>query len=125
MRDSNKQQKYFYGQKISDYGIEHSKVDYAALAGSFQHVLCNNLLQDYDNLELVNGTEYNEETENYIDVFQAYIISDAGKEILCNYTNELVYYHEKLDVYVWGVTHCGTCWTNVLTNIDCQEVNRK
>lgn len=115
----NKNQKYFYGQKVSDYGMEHGKVDYAALASSFQHVLCNNLLQDFDNLELVNGSDYNEETENYIDVFQAYIISDAGKEILCSHTNELVYYHEKLDVYVWAVTHYGTRWTNVLTDIDC------
>ena len=33
--------KYFFGEKISDYGIENGRVDYATLAGSFDAVLNN------------------------------------------------------------------------------------
>ncbi len=59
----------------------------------------------------------------YDDVFQYYIISDNGAEILKNWTNEIVYYNEDLDMYVWGVTHCGTSWSYVLTDIrlNCGE----
>lgn len=37
------------------------------------------------------------------------------------YTNEIVYYNETLDLYVWGVTHWGTSWDYVLTDIPCER----
>lgn len=55
----------------------------------------------------------------YYDIFQYFIISDAGARILAEYTDEIVYYNEELDMYVWGVTHCGTSWDYVLTDIRC------
>ena len=51
------------------------------------------------------------------EVFQYYIISDNGAEILKEWTDELVWYNEELDMYVWGVTHWGTSWDYVLTDI--------
>ena len=54
---------------------------------------------------------------HYHEVFQYYIISDNGAEILREWTNELVWYNEELDMYVWGVTHWGTSWDYVLTDI--------
>ena len=62
-----------------------------------------------------------EELENEQDyppeIFQYFIISDQGAEILKEYTDEIIYYNDELDMYVWGVTHWGTAWDYVLTDI--------
>ena len=58
-----------------------------------------------------------EDSANNADVFQWYIISEAGASILRDYTNELVYYNGELDMHLWGVTHYGTSWDYVLTDI--------
>lgn len=57
----------------------------------------------------------------YSEIFQYYIISDNGAEILKEYTDEIVMYNTELDMYVWGVTHYGTSWDYVLTDIPCGE----
>lgn len=136
----------FYGQKISEYGKENGFVDYAALARSFNAVLNNNIMEktNYENWTLENGAiEYYEDgdgniigedeywelddeeqekyEEHYYDVFQYYIIDDNGAEILKKETHELVWYNEELDMYVWGVTHWGTSWDYVLTEIPCEK----
>lgn len=59
-----------------------------------------------------------EEQENCPDIYQYYIISDNGAEILQE-INEIVLYNDALDMYVWGVTHWGTSWDYVLTNVKC------
>ena len=63
------------------------------------------------------------EDAHYEEIFQYYIISDSGAEILKDYTDEIVLYNEALDMYVWGVTHWGTSWDYVLTDIrlNCGE----
>lgn len=132
--------RYFYGNKISQYGLDHGFVDYRTLAKSFDAILNNNILSATQNMgyiwDVVNGSEvryYDNETGDYIDwdeiddgenvteefieIFQFYIISDRGAEILQELTNEIVFYNEALDVYLWGVTHWGTSWDYVLTNI--------
>lgn len=58
------------------------------------------------------------EEEHYYDVFQWYIIDDNGARI-CEEFGEIVYYNEALDMYLWGVTHYGTSWDYVLTDIPC------
>lgn len=161
---------YFYGNKISDYGIEHGFVDYRTLAKAFDAVMCDmealNAATDYD-FECTTSEEYYEDTEgnvytydeaenkkeelqnqiddleadnehgehddeiteleneietleepHYNEIFQYFIVSANGAEIL-EEAGEIVYYSNKLDLYVWGVTHCGTSWDYVLTNIPC------
>ena len=63
------------------------------------------------------------EDAHYEEIFQYFIISDNGAEILKDYTNEIVFYNEAVDMYVWGVTHWGTSWDYVLTDIklNCGE----
>lgn len=108
---------YFYGNKISDYGLKNGYVDYRTLAKAFDAVLNNNIFEAYfDDWELESGCDYDEETESYNDIFQYYIVSDNGAEILKE-AGEIVYYNEKLDMYLWGVTHYGTSWDYVLTDI--------
>ena len=112
------EKKYFYGNPISDYGMENGRVDYRTLAKSFDAVLNNQIMEKtgFENWEIVSGTDYDEETDEYYDFYQFYIVSDPGAKIL-EEAHETVWYNEDLDMYVWGVTHFGTSWDYVLTNI--------
>lgn len=170
-----KEQKYYYGNAISEYGLENGRVDYATLAKAFDAVLNNDIMSLTYNIgcwEQVSGTidntdeieelegkkdeleEKQEELENLLEddennkkdvakleqieneidnlndqieeleseqnedleVFQWFIVDDWGARLLQD-IDEVVYYNEKLDMYLWGVTHCGTSWDYVLTNI--------
>ena len=54
------------------------------------------------------------------DIFQYFIVSNNAIDLLKE-AGELVFYCEPLDVYIWGVTHCGTSWDYVLTSIKLRE----
>ena len=75
--------------------------------------------------ELGELNEQIEELENELsypnEIFQYFIIDESGAEILEAWTNEIVFYNEELDMYVWGVTHLGTAWDYVLTDIEVEE----
>jgi polyhydroxyalkanoate synthesis regulator phasin len=162
---------YFYGNKISDYGLEHGYVDYRTLAKAFEGVLNNNIKEQTDGIigyweqesgmvdnsleieELNNkiaelefdietleesSEDFNEEKieelrneideledevseleneQNYpAEIFQYFIVDDNGARILSE-CDEIVFYNEELDMYLWGVTHWGTSWDYVLTDI--------
>lgn len=108
-----------YGVKVSDYGLENGYLDYYTLSQIVgDSVLNNNILMyvGYENWELTNGLEENEYGD-YLEVYQYYIVSDSGARFLEEYTDELVYYNQQLDMYIWGITHFGTSWDYVLTDI--------
>lgn len=156
---------YFYGNKVSDYGIQNKRVDYRTLAKCFDAVLSNDLMEktaeigyweqisggvdsseieelqeqieeleekqvemieedkedspEYEELEnkIDSLKEQVEELENYDpDIYQYFIISENGVEVL-EEANEIIFYNEELDLYVWGVTHWGTSWDYILTDI--------
>ena len=110
---------YFCGNKISVYGREHNRLDYATFAKAFDGVLNNNIFGMFEGWELVNGSDYDEENDEYTEVFQWFIVSDSGAQMIQDYTNEILYYHDDLDIYLWGVTHYGTSWDYVLMDIPC------
>lgn len=156
-----KEKKYYYGNAISEYGIENGYVDYATLAKCFDAVLNNDIMSltyDIGSWEQVSGTidnseeieeleekryeleEENESSPSQIieneinginekieeleseqdddpEVFQWFIVDDWGAKLLKE-INEIVYYNETLDMYLWGVKHYGTSWNYVLTNIE-------
>ena len=58
---------------------------------------------------------------HYEEIYQYFIIDDNGADILKRETNEIVLYNAELDMYVWCVTHWGTSWDYVLTNIPCEK----
>ena len=107
-----------FGVKVSEYGLNHGYLDYHTLAKILEDCILNNEIMPYlgyEEWELVNGCEENE--DGWYEVYQYYIISDYGYGVLKDYTDEIVYYHEGIDMYVWGVTHFGTSWDYVLTNV--------
>lgn len=67
--------------------------------------------------EKIAELEDEENQEPEAEIFQYYIISQDGAEILQELTNEIVYYIEPLNLHIWGVTHYGTSWDYVLTDI--------
>lgn len=167
---------YFYGNKISDYGLQCGYLDYSTLAKAFDAVLNNDIisrteqagfywelencfidntnaieeLQEKvdtlrDNIEAVetlqnagleadldldeltaeleeleeelDELEYEDDMPNFCEIFQYYIVSDQGADIIREYTSDPLYYCEELDMWVWGVTHWGTAWSHVLTSV--------
>jgi len=156
---------YFYGNKISDYGIKNGYVDYRTLARAFDAVMSNDLISktaDIGYWEQLSGgvdeeeierlreqleqleeeieeleeqeqdasekeqekeriEEEIEELENYYpDIFQYFIVDNNGAEILQE-CGEIVFYNDELYLYIWGVTHWGTSWDYVLTNIKIEK----
>lgn len=114
--------KYFYGHEISEYGQKNGFVDYFTLSQAFNHVLNNEIIANTCNIgnwDLISGCDYDEKNDEFIEIYQYYIVSDRGADILTEF-NEIVYYNESLDMYVWGITHFGTSWDYVLTDIPCK-----
>ena len=154
-----KEQKYYYGKPISEYGMQNGRVDYGTLAKCFEAVLNNDIMSltyDIGSWEQVSGIidntdeieeleekrdeleEENEKSPSQIleneineineqieeleieqddqEVFQWYIVDDGGARLLQD-IDQIVYYNETLDMYLWGVTHYGTSWDYVLTDI--------
>lgn len=106
-----------FGHEVSKYGLENGYLDYLTLSKIVGDcILSNELLEytGYENWDLYSGKL---EDDNYFEVYQYYIITEQGARFLEEYTNELVYYHERLDMYLWGITHFGTSWDYVLTDI--------
>lgn len=101
-----------WGIEVSKYGRENGYLDYYTLAEMVGHrILNNNIIKiEPEYWEMLSG--------NYEDdIFQYYIISELGATILYDLTDEIVFYHEELDLYVWGITHFGTAWDYVLTDV--------
>lgn len=108
-----------YGHEVSEYGLKHGYLDYLTLSKIVGDcVLNNNIFEQtgYENWELESGEEEDEDG-NFYEVYQYYIIAPYGARFLSEFTDEIVYYNEQLDMYLWGITHFGTSWDYVLTDV--------
>lgn len=113
-----------YGVKVSTYGLSKGYLDYQALAGIVGDLILNNTLMTLEDFywELVAGVDQWDDGEEfeYIEAYQTYIITESGYKFLREWTDEIVYYCEELDIYLWGITHYGTSWDYVLTDIELE-----
>lgn len=121
-----KLQRYFYGNEVSKYGMDNGRIDYACFSKAFQHVLCNEIMpfiQEHNlDYELLSGDIWEDDNQMwYREVFQYYIVSDNAQDLL-EEADELCWYCSDLDILIWGVTHYGTNWDYVLTNIRLKEL---
>lgn len=101
------------GIEVSEHGLEFGYLDYQALSTIIGGCIYNDTIRSVtmsEDWDIVAG-EYSD------DISQDYIISKQGYKFLRDYTDEIVFYNEELDVYIWGVTHYGTSWNYVLTDI--------
>lgn len=69
--------------------------------------------------ELEDEIEELRNEEDGDEIFQYYIVSDAGASLIRDYNVGYLFYCDTLDMYIWGVTHYGTAWDYVLTDIIC------
>ena len=82
--------------------------------------------QESDLQEYRDELQELEDTDDYYDamesVYQWFIVSDAFADVLKD-INQIVFYNDELDIYVWGVCHFGTSWSYVLTDVplNCGE----
>lgn len=124
-----------FGVEVSSYGRSNGYLDYRALANIVGDYILNNTIwfAGYpEDWELVSGEDcygldidgnecdpFSDECVDHIsyDIYQHYIISEFGAKFLSEYTDEIVYYNADLDVYLWGITHFGTSWDYVLSNV--------
>ena len=116
-----------FGHEVSEYALEHGYLDYLTLSKIVGDCVLNNNIFEYvgyGNWELENGEEENADGYFY-DVYQYYIITYGGARTLAEFTDELVFYNEELDMYLWGITHFGTSWDYVLTDIKLKGVDPK
>ena len=108
-----------YGHEVSKYGLEHGYLDYLTLSKIVGDMILNNYIVEetgYENWMIDSGQ--GEDADGYpYEIYQYYIITAGGARFLEEHTDEIVYYNEDLDMYLWGITHFGTSWDYVLTDI--------
>ena len=117
---------YVNFENLNDYEREHNKISYKKLVERYfdNMILCNNVANNYEDLEIVAGSDYDEEEDTYKDIYQYFIVDGCfDEEDLQKVGEELgvVYYNSNLDLYILGVDHLGTSWDYVLTDIEPTE----
>lgn len=114
--------------KKEAYYMDTNTVNYRTLVDFIftDMILCNNIVRYSDNWDLELGYDYDEETGEYIDIYQYYIVDfdswrlEQYKEYLEETKKEsdfILWYDNELDIYVLGVSHWGTGWDYVPTEI--------
>ena len=111
-------------EDLNDYEREHNKISYRRLIERIGKIWLFNKayeLSDYD-FEPVLGNIYDEETEEYKDIYQYYLIDIKSYtlELLqkANCKDLIIAWSEKLEEYILCVDHFGTGWDYVLTDIE-------
>lgn len=121
--------KNYTNTKSNTYYTNTKYINYSTLTDFIftDMILCNNIEKYRDNWYLELGEDYDEENEEYIDIYQYYIVDvdswrlEKYKEYLQETNTEsdlILWYDNDLDVYILGVSHCGTAWSYVPTNIE-------
>lgn len=130
-----KEENIFISTLKNYIGEEKDNISYGDLTSFIfeDMILCNNIVKyngNGSNWDLELGEEYDEET-GYIDIYQYYIVDvdtwrlGKYKEYLqeTNKPSDLIlWYDNELDIYILGVSHCGSSWSYVPTNI---EINKQ
>ena len=121
--------KNYTNTKSNAYYMNTKYINYATLTDFIftDIILCNNIVRYSDNWDLELGKDYDEETGEYIDIYQYYIVDfDSWRlEEYKKYLEEnkkdsdfILWYDNDLDIYILGVSHFGTGWDCVSTNIE-------
>ena len=129
---------YVEKEKLNDYEREHNKISFKTLVNKLfsDMILCNDITKlfytdingVYTEPQVEIGEDYDQETEEYVDIYQYFIVdfSNWTYEFMKKYKEELgkefiLYYIDELDLYILRVTNLGTGWDYVLTDIEPSE----
>ena len=116
---------YYLGEEISREEWEEISEDLEDQINNLMEQIEQAQESDQDTTELLiklNELKDNQDTleQSEQEIMQYFIVSDNALYLLKE-ANELVFYSEKLDCYIWGVCHWGTSWDYVLTGIKLEE----
>lgn len=126
----------YYGERENDYIRRYLKEDdiingYLSESKAFDifysdMIICNNYLQNnYDDLDYIIDS-YNEKEDYYIDEYQVFIIEPEYDEDITRMATEkmgnTLYYDNKNELYITGITDLGTSRTIVSTDLKVKEV---
>ncbi len=113
----------FWGVTLQKQEIEKGYVSYGTLAKCGNLVSITGQEVIYDLYEQ-NGVYY-DENDKEINFAQFYVIDKNLKEVIEKYApTEYVCYCEGIGAYVWGITHWGTDWNYVSTEIKIEDYLR-
>lgn len=75
-----------------------------------------------EQIDRLNGEieDLEREQDEQQEIFQYFIVSSNGADLIKEFTNDPLFYLPALDLYVWGVTHFGTAWDYVLTDTEIE-----
>lgn len=127
--------KIYYGEEENDYITRYLKEEdvingYLSEAKAFElfytdMIMCNNYLQNnFNDLEeLVSG--YDEENDCYVDEYQVFIVNiDYDEDLTIKATEKMgntLYYDNKNELYLTGITDLGASRRLVPTNLKVEE----
>lgn len=81
-------------------------------------ILCNEIANQYPQLNEQFYCDY-EDDEDYLEIYQYYIVDGWSLEDVKENLKDVILleYLEELDLWILGVTHYGTSWDYVLTDL--------
>ena len=109
---------------------ETGKASYKTLIDTYVNnlILCNNIKDDdtfiFEDLQktICKVFPYNEEEQEDIEIFQYYLTDlDSVSADTLTKAGELVVYNNSLNLYVLCVTHYGSSWQDIITNIELMQ----
>jgi len=130
--------KIIYGEEENDYIRRYLKDSdiingYLSEAKAFEifyenMIMCNEYIKyNFENLEEIISN-YNEEEDYYEDEYQIFIIKPTfDLNITTKATEKMgntLYYDNKLDLYITGITDLGTSRIIVPTDLKVEEENK-
>lgn len=89
---------------IDDYGVK-----------TFDDLTDDDIKEIIDNYD----DDITEDLDLYPDIYQWYIIRENDVHLLEN--DYPIYYCDKLDLYIVGITHLGMSWDMVYTNVEIPQ----
>lgn len=108
--------KEFYQKLINERKSYRDMIDFCCDSMILNNSIIGELTGHSYYFDTYCGSDYDEENDEYTDIYQWYIITENDADRLARYTKEIVYYNEDLDLYLLGVTHFGTPWIGVDAN---------
>lgn len=73
-------------------------------------VLNNEIINHFD-FDVESGELYDEELDEYTEIYQYYVITPYFADTLEHVCpDQIVLYNNDLDMYLWGISHCGSSW---------------
>lgn len=101
MTNYNAWKKEFFEDLTNKRTTYKDMIDFCCDSLILNNALIETLINNGFYFDEYTGTQYDEETDEYTEIYQYFIIDSGDAERLAEFTNELVLYNEDLDLYFY------------------------